>query len=78
MGIRKRGELRPGWFADVVVFDPARVRDRATFDRPRQYPEGVDVVIVNGVVTVRNGTLTGARGGRPLLGPGVSPERETS
>lgn len=78
MGIRERGELRPGWYADVVVFDPARVRDRATFDTPRQYPEGVDVVIVNGVVTVRNGTLTGKRGGRALLGPGVVPERETS
>jgi N-acyl-D-amino-acid deacylase len=78
MGIRERGELRPGWYADVVVFDPARVRDRATFDRPRQYPEGVDLVIVNGVVTVRNGTLTGQRGGRALLGPGVAPEGGTS
>lgn len=78
MGIRERGELRPGWYADVVVFDPARVRDRATFDRPRQYPEGVDVVIVNGRVTVRNGALTGERGGRALLGPGVVSARETS
>lgn len=78
MGIRERGELRPGWYADVVVFDPARVRDLATFDRPRQYPEGVHVVIVNGVVTVRDGALTGRRGGRALLGPGVAPTRETS
>lgn len=78
MGIRERGELRPGWHADVVVFDPARVRDRATFDRPRQYPEGVDVVIVNGVITVRDGALTGRRGGRALLGPGVAPPREPS
>lgn len=78
MGIRERGQLRPGWYADVVVFDPARVRDRATFDRPRQYPEGVQVVIVNGVVTVRNGTLTGARGGRALHGPGALPGKGTA
>ena len=71
MGIRERGQVRPGWHADLVVFDPARIRDTATFDRPRQYPEGVEAVVVNGVVTVRNGLLTGKRAGQPLLGPGV-------
>ncbi len=77
-GIRERGRLEPGMYADLVVFDPATIRDRATFEHPRQYPEGVDVVIVNGVITVRDGALTGNRGGRPLLGPGMAPEREAS
>jgi N-acyl-D-amino-acid deacylase len=78
MGVAERGQLRPGWFADLVVFDAATIRDRATFDQPRQYPEGVHAVVVNGVVTVRDGVLTGKRAGRPLLGPGVVASRETS
>jgi len=71
MGIAERGQVRPGWLADLVVFDPSRIRDLATFDKPRQYPGGVQAVVVNGVVTVRDGVLTGRRAGRPLLGPGV-------
>ena len=71
MGIAERGQVRPGWHADLVVFDPARIRDTATFEQPRQYPEGVHAVIVNGVVTVKDGALTGRRAGKPLLGPGV-------
>jgi N-acyl-D-aspartate/D-glutamate deacylase len=78
MGIAERGQVRPGWHADLVVFDPARIRDRATFEQPRQYPEGVDVVIVNGVVTVQGGALTGRRAGKPLLGPGVIRQGGTS
>ncbi len=78
MGISERGRIRPGWYADLVVFDPATIRDRATFEAPRQYPEGMDTVVVNGVVTVRDGKLTGQRAGRALLGPGAVPQRRTS
>jgi N-acyl-D-aspartate/D-glutamate deacylase len=71
--IRERGELRPGWFADIVIFDPATVVDNATFERPHQYPTGIRDVIVNGVVTVENEQHTGARAGRALYGPGYRP-----
>lgn len=71
MGIAARGLLQPGHFADVVVFDPATIADRATYDEPRQYPTGIDTVVVNGVVTLARGVPTGARAGRPLTGPGA-------
>jgi N-acyl-D-amino-acid deacylase len=63
---RDRGLLREGFAADVVVFDPARVQDRATYTEPHQYSEGFDYVLVNGVVMVDEGRLTDARGGRVL------------
>ncbi|MGC8759744.1 MAG: N-acyl-D-amino-acid deacylase family protein [Bryobacteraceae bacterium] len=63
---RDRGLLREGFAADVVVFDPARVQDRATYSQPHQYSEGFDYVLVNGVVMVDEGRLTDARGGRVL------------
>jgi N-acyl-D-aspartate/D-glutamate deacylase len=66
VGISDRGALREGLFADIVVFDPATIRDKATFDDPHQYPEGIEYVIVNGVPAVENGRLTGARAGRVL------------
>jgi N-acyl-D-aspartate/D-glutamate deacylase len=69
--IPMRGELREGLFADVVIFDPATVIDRATFEKPHQYPIGIEYVIVNGVVTVTPQGHTGARAGRRLVGPGV-------
>lgn len=78
MGIRDRGTVAPGAFADIVVFDPATIVDRATFDQPRRYPDGVTAVVVNGVTTVRDGALTGKRGGRPLLGPGATSMQEPS
>jgi dihydroorotase/N-acyl-D-amino-acid deacylase len=66
IGLVDRGLLRPGLKADVAIFDPARVRDRATFEQPHQYAEGFSTVIVNGQVVYRDGTMTGARPGRVL------------
>jgi dihydroorotase/N-acyl-D-amino-acid deacylase len=64
-----RGVLRPGLKADVVVFDAARVRDTATFEKPHSYAEGVRHVLVNGQVIVEGGKMTTARPGRVLYGP---------
>jgi len=64
-----RGILRPGMKADIAVFDPARVRDKATFENPHQYAEGFSEVIVNGQVIYENGAMTAARPGRVLYGP---------
>ncbi len=68
MGFADRGLLRPGMKADVVVFDPERVRDKATFAEPHQYAEGFSYVIVNGVVVLDDGKMTEARPGQVLLG----------
>jgi len=70
LGLRGRGSLTPGYFADVVVFDPETVRDRATFAEPHQLAEGVAHVFVNGTHTVRDGVHTGALAGRVVRGPG--------
>ena len=64
----QRGFLRPGMFADVVIFDPATIADRATFEKPHQYAVGIRDVIVNGVAVLRNGEHTNARPGRALWG----------
>jgi N-acyl-D-amino-acid deacylase len=66
LGLSDRGLLRPGMKADVVVFNPATVIDRATFEKPHQYAEGVSAVVVNGQLTLADGKMTGARGGRAL------------
>ena len=66
MGVRLRGQIREGWFADVVVFDPARVQDLATFEEPHQYPIGIPWVIVNGKPAVENGEYRDIRSGRVL------------
>ncbi|MFL6336833.1 MAG: amidohydrolase family protein [Pyrinomonadaceae bacterium] len=70
VGLKDRGVLRAGAYADITVFDPARVRDLATFDQPNQYPEGIEYVVVNGQVEVDAGRRTHANAGRPLRGPG--------
>jgi N-acyl-D-amino-acid deacylase len=69
LGLAERGVVRPGMKADLVVFDPATIRDRATFDDPHAYAEGVAFVLVNGVVVVDEGRVSGTRPGRVLLGP---------
>jgi dihydroorotase/N-acyl-D-amino-acid deacylase len=68
--IGDRGVLRAGMKADITVFDPVKVRDTATFQQPHQYAEGFPFVIVNGQVVYENGTMTEARPGRVLYGPG--------
>ena len=70
VGLRDRGLLREGMFADVTVFDPATVIDRATFESPNQYPLGIEYVLVNGQVSVDKGQRTGVLGGKVLRGPG--------
>jgi N-acyl-D-amino-acid deacylase len=70
LGLRQRGALKPGYYADVVVFDPARVQDHATFEKPKQLATGVDDVFVNGVQVLKDGKHTGAKPGRVVRGPG--------
>lgn len=70
LGLDHRGFLKEGMFADVVVFDPAEVADRATFDKPQQYAVGMKYVFVNGTAVLNNGEHTGAKPGRALWGPG--------
>jgi N-acyl-D-amino-acid deacylase len=71
LGLADRGFLKAGQFADVVVFDPATIADRATFERPHQYAVGVKHVFVNGVRVLKDGEHTGALPGRALKGPGA-------
>ncbi|MBS1486316.1 MAG: D-aminoacylase [Bacteroidetes bacterium] len=68
--IKKRGQLSVGYFADVVVFDPATIQDHATFENPHQYSTGVQHVWVNGTQVIKNGEHTGEKPGRLVRGPG--------
>jgi len=70
LGLGDRGVLRAGAVADVVVFDPDAVRDRADFDNPHQYPDGIPHVVVSGVHTIRDGEQSGQMGGRAVRGTG--------
>ena len=68
--IKERGWLKPGYFADVVVFDPAKVQDHATFEKPHQYSTGMVHVFVNGAQVLKDGDHTGAKPGMVVYGPG--------
>jgi len=70
VGLKQRGFLRQGYFADITIFDPKTVIDRATFEQPHQYPVGINFVIVNGQIEVDNGRRTPTLAGRVLRGPG--------
>jgi N-acyl-D-amino-acid deacylase len=75
VGLSDRGLVRPGMYADITVFNPATVIDRATFEQPHQPSVGIEYVLVNGQVVLRHGKLTDARPGRGLRGPGYRPPR---
>jgi N-acyl-D-amino-acid deacylase len=70
LGIGDRGSLKPGFHADLAIFDPAAIRDNATFAQPQQYATGMRHVFVNGVAVLRDGEHTGATPGRFVRGPG--------
>lgn len=72
LGIRQRGSLKPGYYADVVVFDPKTVQDHGTFAKPKQLATGVEEVFINGVQVLKDGKHTGAKPGRFVRGPGWS------
>jgi N-acyl-D-amino-acid deacylase len=70
LALRHRGWLKRGYYADVVVFDPATIHDNATFEKPKQFASGVDDVFINGVQVLKGGKHTGAKPGRFVRGPG--------
>jgi len=72
MKIERRGALKEGFYADVVVFDPAEIRDHSTFENPHQLSTGMSHVFVNGVHVLRDGVHTGATPGRVVRGPGYT------
>jgi N-acyl-D-amino-acid deacylase len=76
--LKKRGELRAGYFADVVIFDPANVRANSTYEQPHQLATGVSGVFVNGVEVLKDGRHTGAKPGRAVFGPGYKSAEKDS
>ena len=75
MHLADRGQVRPGFFADLVAFDPETIIDRSTYVNPWQYSAGIPFVVVNGQLVVDEGKITDARPGRILRGPGYTPKR---
>ncbi|HZG51720.1 MAG TPA: D-aminoacylase, partial [Pyrinomonadaceae bacterium] len=76
VNLRDRGVLRRGAFADITIFDPQRVRDRATFEQPNQYAEGINYVVINGQLAVDAGARTQALAGRVIRGAGYRAQRK--
>jgi N-acyl-D-aspartate/D-glutamate deacylase len=76
--LTERGFLRPGYFADVTIFDPDKINDHATYTQPGQLSTGVVCVVVNGQVAFEGGKVTGVKAGVPLRGPGWKPETNHS
>jgi N-acyl-D-amino-acid deacylase len=74
LGLRRRGRLAPGNYADVVVFDPSTIADLATYEQPHRYAVGVRHVVVNGAAALRDGQATDARPGRVVRGRGWKPQ----
>lgn len=70
LGVYDRGIISEGKCADIVIFDPDTIRDKATWDNPHQYPEGIDCVMVNGEIVVEHGNITGKLPGKIIYGPG--------
>jgi N-acyl-D-amino-acid deacylase len=70
LGLKDRGRIEEGYFADIVIFDPATIADTATYEQPHSYAVGVRDVIVNGRAALRNGEHTGEFPGRAIYGPG--------
>jgi N-acyl-D-aspartate/D-glutamate deacylase len=73
LNLKDRGAIKEGFAADLAIFDPARVRETNSFEKPKSYAEGVRFVLVNGTVVIDNGQHTGAKPGRALRGPGYQP-----
>jgi len=71
LGLKDRGLLREGYWADIVVFDPDTIADTATYENPKRYPKGIKYVLVNGIVVIDGGEHSGARPGTVIYGPGT-------
>ena len=78
LGLRDRGQIREGFAADLVAFDPATVRETNSFERPKSYPVGIPYTIVNGTVVIDGGKHTGARPGRALMGRAFTGKSQSS